>query len=221
MKNTSRSVNTQVFIYADPDGPTSWYSTPAGFHYSDVIMGTMASQITSSTIVYSTVHSSADQRKHQSSASLALPVTGEFPAQMASNAENISIWWRHVLTSCCPSLVLHYLFSIKKLHFGMSSAKCWPFCSGRNAWKRYYNFWYGIWQVNRVLFTMKVHDGIIGIQFMRIYNLAAYEPLLFINKVGPAHTRASRWQKSTRLWVLLIATHHEGQLAPLHITMTS
>ena len=24
-----------------------------------------------------------------------LPGTGEFPAQMASNAENISIWWRH------------------------------------------------------------------------------------------------------------------------------
>ena len=23
------------------------------------------------------------------------PVTGEFPAQMASNVENISIWWRH------------------------------------------------------------------------------------------------------------------------------
>ena len=23
------------------------------------------------------------------------PMTGEFPAQMASNAENISIWWRH------------------------------------------------------------------------------------------------------------------------------
>ena len=22
------------------------------------------------------------------------PVTGEFPAQMASNAENVSIWWR-------------------------------------------------------------------------------------------------------------------------------
>ena len=27
------------------------------------------------------------------------PVTDEFPAQMASNAENVSIWWRHqVLT---------------------------------------------------------------------------------------------------------------------------
>ena len=24
------------------------------------------------------------------------PVTGEFPAQRASNAENVSIWWRHV-----------------------------------------------------------------------------------------------------------------------------
>ena len=34
-------------------------------------MGTMAYQITSLTIVYSTVYSGADQRKHQSSASLA------------------------------------------------------------------------------------------------------------------------------------------------------
>ena len=41
------------------------------YHYSDVIMGGMASQITSLTIVYSTVYSSTDQRKHQSSASLA------------------------------------------------------------------------------------------------------------------------------------------------------
>ena len=62
-------------------------------------MGTIASQITSLTIVYSNVYSGADQRKHQSSTSLALcgnsPGTGEFPAQMASNAENVSIWWRH------------------------------------------------------------------------------------------------------------------------------
>ena len=40
-------------------------------HYSDAIMGTMASQVTSLTIVYSTVYSGADQRKYQSSASLA------------------------------------------------------------------------------------------------------------------------------------------------------
>ena len=41
------------------------------FHCDDVIMGAMASQITNLTIVYSTVYSDADQRKHQSSASLA------------------------------------------------------------------------------------------------------------------------------------------------------
>ena len=40
-------------------------------HYDGVIMGAMASQITSLTIVYSTVFSDADQRKHQSSKSLA------------------------------------------------------------------------------------------------------------------------------------------------------
>ena len=40
-------------------------------HYNDVIMTTIASQITSLTVVYSTVYSDADQRKHQSSASLA------------------------------------------------------------------------------------------------------------------------------------------------------
>ena len=40
-------------------------------HYIDVIMTTMASQITSLTVVYSAVYSDADQRKHQSSASLA------------------------------------------------------------------------------------------------------------------------------------------------------
>ena len=41
------------------------------FHYNDVIMDAIASQITSFTVVYSTVNSGADQRKHQSSASLA------------------------------------------------------------------------------------------------------------------------------------------------------
>ena len=40
-------------------------------HYDDVIMTTMAAQITSLTVVYSTVYSDANQRKHQSSASLA------------------------------------------------------------------------------------------------------------------------------------------------------
>ena len=41
------------------------------YHYCDAIMSAMASQITSITIVYSNVYSGTDQRKHQSSASLA------------------------------------------------------------------------------------------------------------------------------------------------------
>ena len=41
------------------------------FHYNDVIMNTIASQLTSLAIVYSIVYSGADQSKHQSTASLA------------------------------------------------------------------------------------------------------------------------------------------------------
>ena len=44
-------------------------------HYSDVVLSGMASQITGVSIVYSAVWPGADQRKHQSSASLAF-VTG-------------------------------------------------------------------------------------------------------------------------------------------------
>ena len=46
-----------------------WMSMTS-YHYNDVIMSAMASQIPSLTIVYSTIYSGADQRKHQSSASL-------------------------------------------------------------------------------------------------------------------------------------------------------
>ena len=67
-------------------------------HYNDVIMSAMALQITSLMIVYSIVYWDADQRKHQNVTGLCVgnsPVTGEFPAQRASNSENVSIWWCH------------------------------------------------------------------------------------------------------------------------------
>ena len=61
-------------------------------------MNTIASQITSQTIVYSTVYS--NQRKTSKLRVTGLcegnsPLTGEFPPQKASNAKNVSIWWRH------------------------------------------------------------------------------------------------------------------------------
>ena len=49
----------------------TYFKLTVGKHYCDVMMGAVASQITSPTIVYSNVYSDADQRKHQSSASLA------------------------------------------------------------------------------------------------------------------------------------------------------
>ena len=51
--------------------PIQTTGTVSGSHYNDVIMSMIASQITSLTIVYSTVYSGADQRKHQSPSSLA------------------------------------------------------------------------------------------------------------------------------------------------------
>ena len=62
------------------------------WHYSDVIMGTMASQITSLTIVYSIV-----LKKISKLGVTGLCVgTGEFPVQRASKAEN---WCFHFMTS--------------------------------------------------------------------------------------------------------------------------
>ena len=60
-------------------------------------MGAIASQTTSPTIVYSTAYWDADQRNIKAPRHWLLcvwnsPGTGEFPAQMDSNAENVSIW---------------------------------------------------------------------------------------------------------------------------------
>ena len=65
-------------------------------HYNDVITSVVASQITSLTIVYSTVYSEKTSKLRVTGLCEGnSPVTGEFPTQRASNAENVSIWWRH------------------------------------------------------------------------------------------------------------------------------
>ena len=62
-------------------------------------MTAMASQITSLTIVYSTVYSDVDKKtsKPRDTGLCAgnSPGIGEFSAQIISKAENVSIWWRH------------------------------------------------------------------------------------------------------------------------------
>ena len=61
MSQYVRSINVSLF-------PTMMTSSNEN---GDVVMGTIATQITSLTVVYSSVYSDADQGKHQSSASLA------------------------------------------------------------------------------------------------------------------------------------------------------
>ena len=82
---------------------------------NDVIMGEIASLITSPTIAYSTVYSDADQRKHQRFASLAFvwefAGTSELSAQMASNAENVSFddvimnWYNLISVTNCIDIL--------------------------------------------------------------------------------------------------------------------
>ena len=73
------------------------YSVWPIYHYSDVMMGMMSSQITSVSSVYSAVYHRFRRRSKKTSklCVIGVCVTGEFPAQMASNAEDVSIWWRH------------------------------------------------------------------------------------------------------------------------------
>ena len=95
-------------------------SSHKGRHYNDVIMGAIAYQITSPTIVYSTIYSGSDKKKHKSSASLAFvrgihrwPVTGEFPAQKAINAD---FFYFYLMTSSCLK-ILHMFAYMAYYHF--------------------------------------------------------------------------------------------------------
>ena len=79
------------------DKETSEWPT---LHYSDVIMSAMASQLTSLKIVCLTVYLRRRSKKTSKLHVTGLcagnsPVTGEFPAQIASNTEKVSIWWRY------------------------------------------------------------------------------------------------------------------------------
>ena len=68
-------------------------------HYGDDIMGTMTSQITNLTIVYSIVYSDADQRNIKAPRlwPLCREITGDrwIPRTNGQLRGNVSIWWRH------------------------------------------------------------------------------------------------------------------------------
>ena len=112
-------------------------------HYGDVIMGAIASQITSLAIVYSTVYSDANPRKHQSSASLAFvwgihrgpvnsphkwPVTQKmFPFDdviMTKSQYNALFWWFLV---CYTEQSVHQTFALPGIRNTMTLV--WHHCN--------------------------------------------------------------------------------------------
>ena len=82
--------------YKPLSAPVMWWLRSSRFnHYCDVRMDTMASQITSLTIVYSTVHAGADQRNIKAPRHWLLsrsPVNS--PHKWPVTRKNVSIWWR-------------------------------------------------------------------------------------------------------------------------------
>ena len=119
-------------------------------NYSDVIMGAMASQITSRMIVYSTFYSGADQRKHLISASLAFvrgfhrwpvnskhkwPVTQKmfpFDDVIMRPCDINYIYKRMDFDNLCPvsveewyKLKIHFLYSLWKIQLAKLSTDIW------------------------------------------------------------------------------------------------
>ena len=96
-------------------------------HYNGVIMGMIASQITSLTIVYSIVYSDADKKKHQSSASLAF-VRGIHRGPVNSPRTNgqlrgkcyylmTSSWSSRFVVFCCGLVSADLTISLGLLHW--------------------------------------------------------------------------------------------------------
>ena len=91
-------------------------------HYNDVTMGAMASQITSFTIVYKRLFRRISKKTSKlrvtSLCEWNFPVTGEFPAQRASNAENVSIWWRHHYYNgaCHVAAIIETTSQLSRIH---------------------------------------------------------------------------------------------------------
>ena len=102
------------------------------FHkrYKGVIMSEIASQITSLTIGYSTVYSRRRSKKTSRLRVTGLcagnsPVTGEFPAQRASNVDNVSFWWRRHGKWLCFCYLRMFFVSATRGHPKMFGETRW------------------------------------------------------------------------------------------------
>ena len=169
-------------------------------------MGAIASQITSLTIVYSTVYSDADKKKHQSSASLAFvrgihrgpvnsphkwPVTRKmFPF------DDVIMLWDVLYDSAGVS------FSIKrKIHLKILSAILPPFCPNLDVW---------IYHVTLVAYTNKcIHYIIDQILYTDCYSWHSQDRNTKLHRFNMTERRISQVEAIYR-FKLYLFVHTTG-----------
>ena len=125
-------MKSNIFIWQRRD-KVVWLLSVQHYRYNDVTMSAMASQITSLTIVYS---NRLFRRRSKKASYLHVtgfcegdsPVTVQFPAQRASNAENVSNSWRHhdydqctlfipeFDTNYCYGSIIHFLIIYRHVY---------------------------------------------------------------------------------------------------------
>ena len=96
-------------------------------HYGDVIMGSIASQITSPTNRFVIRRSKKTSKLRVTGLCVGnSPGTVEFPAQRANNAANVSIWWRHWVYNTGPL----YINQVTMTHLKIGC----PWITSMGAW---------------------------------------------------------------------------------------
>ena len=175
-------------------------------HYSDVIMGAMASQITKLTIVYSTVSSVTDQRKHQSSASRAIvrgirrwpvnsPHKGPVTRQMFPSLDDVIM-----ALDDQHRIILHPASG--KLYAGVDwvGVSTWADFNDHIWSPRFYgsharvgrasNFFNQYFDCSTYCL---VYGKTVNTSLVHIYINAAYPPLIRWIKLSPFHVISSSW----------------------------
>ena len=97
------------------------------------------------------------------------PVTGEFPAQMASNAENISIWWPHHDTKWNASVIVHTQSITQRTYVMVTSLLrqndvATSFWRNNDVIIKWWNDWVVLWGCISwvvAILSQRTHDAII------------------------------------------------------------
>ena len=113
------------------------------------------------------------------------PGPGEFPAQMASNAENVSIWWRHHARGRDVVCFCEFISNPFPCRWGMSEIRFYLTRPRQNG--------------------SHFSDEIFIFIFVNRNSCILIQMLL---KIGP---NWSHWQKQNHHWFIIMAWYHTGK----------